>query len=172
MRIQEMTEDGCREVLGGRNVARLACALDNQPYVVPIRVDLEGQYLYGYATLGQKIEWMRRNPLVCVEVDELTAHGDWVSVIVIGHYEELPHALEYEDSRRTAERLFQRHAMWWEPASIPLVDHEQRLPIVFRIRMDQVTGRRAADAATAGRPRQPTRPRGLVALARRLMGRP
>ena len=98
MRIHEMTDEECREVLTGKNVARLACALNNQPYVVPIRLDLEGQFLYGYATLGQKIEWMRQNPLVCVEVDEVTASGDWVNVIVIGHYEELPHLLEYEDS--------------------------------------------------------------------------
>ena len=173
MRIQEMTEEECRELLAGRNVARLACALNNQPYVVPIRVHLEGQYLYGYATLGQKIEWMRQNPLVCVEVDELTAHDDWVSVIVSGHYEELPHAPEYEDSRRTAERLFQRHAMWWEPAAVPLVHHEQSMPVVFRIRMDQVTGRRAASGAVIGeRPPPPSRPRGLAAIARRMMRRP
>ena len=152
MLIQEMTEEQCREVLAGENVARLACALNNQPYVVPIRVDLEGQFLYVYATLGQKIEWMRQNPLVCVEIDERNAHGDWVSVIVFGRYEELPHAPEYEDSRRTAERLFQRHAMWWEPAAVPLAHHEQRMPVVFRIRIDQVTGRRAAQNDAKMRP--------------------
>jgi nitroimidazol reductase NimA-like FMN-containing flavoprotein (pyridoxamine 5'-phosphate oxidase superfamily) len=144
MVIHEMTEQECREVLAGSTVARLACARNNQPYIVPLHVDLGGEFLYGYATLGQKIDWMRQNPLVCVEVDELRAHGDWVSVIVIGQYEELPLAPEYVDSRRTAERLFQRHPMWWEPAAVPLAHHEQRMPIVFRIRIDRVTGRRAA----------------------------
>jgi uncharacterized protein len=174
MFIQELTEAECREVLAGKNVARLACALNNQPYVVPTRVDLEGEFLYGYATLGQKIEWMRQNPLVCLEVDELTAHGDWVSVIVIGRYEELPHIPAYEDSRRTAERLFQRHPMWWEPAAVPLADHEQRMPIVFRIRMDRITGRRAASGAGGGgrrpNPPQSSRLRGLAEIVRRLIG--
>ena len=144
MLIQEMTEQECRAMLSLRHVARLACARSNQPYIVPIHVDLDGEFLYGFATLGQKIEWMRLNPLVCLEIDELMTDGHWISVVVIGHYEELPHTPEYEGPRRVAERLFQRHPAWWEPASIPLAAHEQRTPIVFRIRIGRVTGRRAA----------------------------
>ncbi len=33
---------------------------------------------------------MRANPLVCVEVDEIAAHDQWVSVIAFGRFEELP----------------------------------------------------------------------------------
>ena len=102
MVIQEMTERECRAMLAGTNVARLACARNNQPYIVPIHVDLDGEFLYGYATLGQKIEWMRQNPLVCLEIDELITHGQWASVVVFGHYEELPHTPEYEGSRRSS----------------------------------------------------------------------
>jgi uncharacterized protein len=141
MVIREMTEQECRAMLVETHVARLACARDNQPYVVPIHVDFDGASLYGYATLGQKIEWMRQNPLVCLEIDELRSHGLWASVVVFGHYEELPDT--HESSRRIAERLFQRHPAWWEPASVPLAGHERRTPIVFRIRVDRVSGRRA-----------------------------
>ena len=144
MTIQEMTDQECRAMLGATTVARLACARNNQPYIVPIHVDLDGEFLYGYATLGQKIEWMRQNPLVCLEVDELTTHGQWASVIVFGHYEELPHTPEHEASRTVAERLFQRHRVWWEPASVPLAAQGQRTRIVFRIRIGRVTGRRAS----------------------------
>lgn len=176
MVIQEMTEQECRAMLAGTNVARLACARDNQPYIVPIHVDLDGEFLYGYTTLGQKIEWMRQNPLVCLEIDEVITHGHWASVVVFGHYEELPHAPEYEGSREVAECLFGRHPMWWEPASVPLAAHEQRTPIVFRIRIDRVTGRRAApdtvktvhvleNASEARRPRR------LAQVLRRVVGR-
>jgi len=144
-----MTERECRARLAGTNVARLACARNNQPYVVPIHVDLDGDYFYGYATLGQKIEWMRQNPLVCVEIDELRAHGQWASVVVFGHYEELPNTPRYEGPRRVAERLFQRHPMWWEPASVPIDRRERRPSIVFRIRISTMTGRRAGPEATA-----------------------
>ena len=143
MIIREMTEHECRAMLARTTVARLACARDNQPYIVPIHVDLDGEFLYGYATLGQKIEWMRQNPRVSLEIDELLADGQWASVVVFGRYEELPHVPEYEDSRRVAERLFQRRPMWWEPASVPVAAHELRPPIVFRIRIGRMTGRRA-----------------------------
>jgi hypothetical protein len=144
MVIQEMTEQECRAMLAGTNIARLACAHDNQPYIIPIHVDLDGEFLYCYATLGQKIEWMRQNPLVCLEVDEVRTHGQWASLVAFGHYEELPRTPEYEGPRSVAERLFERHPVWWEPASVPLTDHEQRARIVFRIRLGRVTGRRSA----------------------------
>jgi uncharacterized protein len=51
-----------------------------------------GEFLYGYATLGQKMEWMRQNPRVC-QIDEIITQAHWASVVVFGHYEELtPHA--------------------------------------------------------------------------------
>ena len=141
MDIQEMTAPQCRAMLGRARVVRLACSRDNQPYIVPIHVDLEDDFLYGYATLGQKIEWMRQNGLVCVELDELTSQGAWASVVVFGRYEELPRTPEYERARSVAERLFQQHPSWWEPAAVPLAEHPQRPPIVFRIRIDRMTGR-------------------------------
>ena len=176
MVIQEMTDQECRAALARTNLARLACARNNQPYIVPIHVDLEGDYLYGYSTLGQKIEWMRQNPLVCLESDELTTHGQWVTVVVFGYYEELPNTPEYAGSRGVAERLFQRHPVWWEPASVPLAGHEQRTRIVFRIRIGRLTGRRAAPApanTAHGRRNAPeARPRRwLTRVLRRVVGR-
>ena len=69
---------------------RLACAHQNQPYIVPIYFAYEPDHLYGFATLGRKVEWMRSNPLVCVQVDDVISHFRWSSVIVLGRYEELP----------------------------------------------------------------------------------
>ena len=100
MLIEEMTAQECWTMLARNNLARLACARDNQPYVVPVRVDLDGEFLYGYATLGRKIEWMRTNPLVCLECEELTTDRVWASLIVFGHYEELPDLPENENARR------------------------------------------------------------------------
>jgi len=34
--------------------------------------------------------------------------------------------------------------MWWLPVSVPLAGHEPRTPIVFRIRIDRMTGRRGS----------------------------
>jgi uncharacterized protein len=143
MVIHEMTAAECRVMLATTDVMRLACARNNQPYIVPVHVDLDGEFLYGYATYGQKVEWMRDNPLVCLESDALASDGEWTSIVVFGVYDELPATLKYEAVRSRAERLFQRHPAWWEPASVPLASQDRRAPIVFRIRINQVTGRRA-----------------------------
>ena len=157
MVIQEMTEQECRAMLAGTNVARLACARNNQPYIVPIHVDLDREFLYSFATQGLKIDWMRQNPLVCLEIDELSPQTHWASVVVFGRYEELPHQPEYEDLRRVAQQLFERHPMWWQPASVPLAGHEQRAPVAFRIRIDRLTGRRGSnDAGKAGLEKNPS----------------
>jgi nitroimidazol reductase NimA-like FMN-containing flavoprotein (pyridoxamine 5'-phosphate oxidase superfamily) len=172
MLIQAMTNDECWAMLARNNIARLACARNNQPYIVPLRIDLDGQFMYGYTTLGRKIEWMRTNPLVCLEYEELTSDRVWTTLIVSGHYEELPDKPENEDARRIADRLFQRHIMWWEPATVPVDGHERRPPIVFRIHIDSFTGRRTmCEPGPPERERHPTEPgrsRWLTQMWRRL----
>jgi nitroimidazol reductase NimA-like FMN-containing flavoprotein (pyridoxamine 5'-phosphate oxidase superfamily) len=144
--IHEMTDEECRSALQNASVGRLACARDNQPYVVPINFAFDGTYLYGFTTLGQKIEWMRSNPLVCLEVDELISHNQWMSIVVFGRYEELPDKPEYQKARIHAHALLQQHAMWWEPAYISQEHRDQPhslTPIFYRIYIDRMTGHRA-----------------------------
>lgn len=172
MVIYEMTEQECHEQLARASIAHLACAGNNQPYVVPTHVDFHRGYLYGFATEGRKIELMRGNPLVCLEVDELLSQSRWASVLVFGHYEELPPVPEYEDLRRVAEELFQKHPMWWQPASIPLPGHDQRPSIVYRIRIDRMTGRRSDEPVKTPPireiPPEVVRPGWLTRILRRL----
>src|SRR5688500_16233879 len=91
MLIHDMTVAECHEVLGRTRLGRLACALDDQPYIVPIffYFDITDPYLYSFSTVGQKIEWMRGNPKVCVEVDEISDQFHWTTVVLFGLYEEL-----------------------------------------------------------------------------------
>ena len=127
-------------------LGRLACAQDNQPYIVPINFAFDGAYIYGFTTLGQKIEWTRSNPLVCFEVDEVVSHNEWMSIVVFGRYEELPDKPEYEKQRIRAHTCLQKRAMWWEPAYVSQEHREQPhslTPIFFRIHVEKMTGHRA-----------------------------
>jgi nitroimidazol reductase NimA-like FMN-containing flavoprotein (pyridoxamine 5'-phosphate oxidase superfamily) len=143
MLIEPLTDRECRELLARTNVARLACARNDQPYIVPIHVDYYDRALYGFSMLGQKIDWMRANPLVSVEVDELTMRHSWESVVIQGQYDELMDVPENVSARSVAERLFQRHPAWWEPATVPLAGRDARPPVLFRILINHMTGRRA-----------------------------
>ena len=152
MLIHEMTEDECRTALERVGFGRLACARDNQPYVLPIYFSYDGTHLYGFSTpeqiygfstLGQKIEWMRSNPLVCLEIDERTTHHQWMSVVVSGRYEELPDTPDFECARAEAWEVLHKRAMWWEPAYVATEHREQFAPIFYRIHIKEMTGRRA-----------------------------
>ena len=146
MVILELTRKECIDVLIRLSVGRLGCAHDNQPYIVPFDFAYHDAHLYSVAALGQKIAWMRENPLVCVEADEIVDHSHWTSVVVQGRYEELPDTPEWSADRATAYTLLHRRATWWEPACVGqsnLGVVEQVVPVYYRIHIERVTGRRA-----------------------------
>jgi uncharacterized protein len=92
MLITELTINECRAILKGTNLGRLSCVRYSQPYTVPIYFDFSDDYPYSFATLGKKIQWMRTNPRVCVEVDDILDQFNWTTVVVEGRYEELTSA--------------------------------------------------------------------------------
>jgi len=145
--IQELTRQASLDLLARTRLGRLACAEGAQPYVVPIYFASHHDYLYSFSTLGQKIEWMRANPLVCIEVDEVVSAQEWVSLIVFGRYEELPDLPEWQSSRAFAHQLLKQYAAWWEPAYVQtILLHGARRPLVpifYRIHVRQMTGHRA-----------------------------
>jgi uncharacterized protein len=147
MLIHELTGDECRIALEQADFGRLACVRDDQPYIVPIYFSYDDKHLYGVTTLGQKIEWMRSNPLVCVEIDERKNHYQWMSVLVFGRYEELPDTPEYRDARTHALEVLQKREMWWHTACVASEKREQSAPIFYRIHIEQMTGHRATPDA-------------------------
>ncbi len=145
MLIQELTRQESLEVLARTHLGRLACARGMQPYVVPIHFAYQNHWLYSFSVLGQKIDWMRANPLVCVEADQMRREL-WATVVVFGRYEELCDTPEFQDERAFAFNLLQHRAMWWEhggakkaPGGTPAT-----VPVFYRIKIEQITGRCAA----------------------------
>ena len=146
MLIQELTRQASLDLLARTRLGRLACAQGTQPYVVPFYFAYHDGYLYSFTTVGQKIEWMRANPLVCVEADEVVSPQQWVSVVVFGRYEELPKTPEWQLEREFAWKLLQQYAMWWEPGYVKTNLHGTERPLVpifYRIYVDRITGHRA-----------------------------
>jgi nitroimidazol reductase NimA-like FMN-containing flavoprotein (pyridoxamine 5'-phosphate oxidase superfamily) len=153
--IAELTRQESVDLLTRTRLGRLACVHGSQPYVVPIYFAYHNECLYSFSTVGQKIEYMRANPLVCVEVDEVVGPQHWVTVLVFGHYEELPDTPEWARVRTLAHTLLKQHAVWWEPAyAKTIIRGTQRalVPVFYRIHCQRVTGHRAVlePAATVG----------------------
>ena len=164
MLIREMTEDECRRTLPQVTLGRLACAQDGQPYVVPVYLAIHSNYLYGFSSLGTKIECMRANPSVCVEIEDVKSVEEWTTLIVFGTYEELPDTRQYETTRSLAHELLRKRAMWWQPGCVAVANTEQAktfTPVFYRIRIDRITGHRAAPEPLP-RCSPPARQRGLL----------
>jgi nitroimidazol reductase NimA-like FMN-containing flavoprotein (pyridoxamine 5'-phosphate oxidase superfamily) len=153
MFIQQMSQEECFKFLARARLGRLACAKDNQPYIVPIyfaldRSALDDVCLYGFTTLGQKTEWMRANPQLCVEVDDVKGRERWESLVIFGTYEELADTGEQAPNHRRAVELLQEHAVWWQPGVATFAAKAQRdgpkpfVPIFYRIKVHEVTGHR------------------------------
>ena len=147
MLIQELSRDQCVEMLKRVTLGRLACVQDGQPYIVPVSFNLDDEYIYGFATVGQKIRWMRANPLVCLEVEEIVDRRHWTTVLAFGVYEELSDAAEHATARQRAQELFATRDRWWEPATGKTRSGEPHAGVLYRIRVNRLTGRRAAPPA-------------------------
>jgi nitroimidazol reductase NimA-like FMN-containing flavoprotein (pyridoxamine 5'-phosphate oxidase superfamily) len=144
MIVQTLSIPECTTLLEKNRLARLACAKDGQPYLVPIYYAYAQRYLYAFSMPGKKIDWMRENPLVSVQVDEQGKGREWKSVVVDGRYEELPDQIGNKVDRDHAWSILSRHANWWEPgalkpATLAVSDHSPH--VFFRIAVEQLSGR-------------------------------
>jgi nitroimidazol reductase NimA-like FMN-containing flavoprotein (pyridoxamine 5'-phosphate oxidase superfamily) len=149
MRITAISLQECSELLKRVSIGRLACSLDNQPYVVPVAFSYEPEWIYIFSTLGKKIKWMRQNPKVCLQADEIGNRSNWLSVVVTGTYVELREPQYIAEREHAMEQLAQ-YSEWWRN---PLVERREQTsdlsiePVFFRIDIGSMTGLRGIPEA-------------------------
>jgi nitroimidazol reductase NimA-like FMN-containing flavoprotein (pyridoxamine 5'-phosphate oxidase superfamily) len=151
--IQDMTREMSIYLLKSTQVGCIGCAHGSQPYVTPFSFAYHEDFIYSFATVGKKIEWMRANPLVCVEVENIVSREEWQTVVIFGRYQELPRTPEFLNARVVAHELLARTAVWWEPGYVKTVHQgleRQFEPVHFRILIDEISGHQGiADAPLA-----------------------
>ncbi|MER8822973.1 pyridoxamine 5'-phosphate oxidase family protein [Mesorhizobium sp. M0991] len=148
MLIRTLSALECTKLLTANRIGHLASAKDGHPYVVPFYYAHADNHLYAFSMPGKKVDWMRANPLVCVQVDERGQGRAWRSVIVDGVYEELPDRIGYKVQRDHAWSVLSKHIDWWEPGALkpvtpPVSDSTPH--VFFRIIIKQASGREAKE---------------------------
>lgn len=146
MHIEELTRTASIGFLASKRLGHLACANQGQPYITPCYFAYHDQWIYSFSTAGQKIDWLRANPLACLEVDEITSFEEWTSVIVFGRYEELTKAVEGGAARELAHKLLHQRQFWWEPGYARTISHgtpRPLEPLYHRFSIDEISGHRA-----------------------------
>ena len=96
--MNDLTPEQCRQLLTDAMVGHMAVISDGEPYVSPISYAVIDGSLGLRTGAGRRIEALRENPRVCVEVSNVDAQrGSWESVIVWGD------AHIVDDDRRAQE---------------------------------------------------------------------
>lgn len=134
-------------LLHNQVIARLAVVDGERPYVVPISYGYDGEYVYGFAKEGLKMDLMRKNPNVCLEVENTQNIANWQTVVAWGKFEELMpgpvrnHALDVLNKRILP--VINSETMRLSPLW-PFVTEEDTKKLegtAFRIKLEEKTGR-------------------------------
>lgn len=119
----------------------LGCHAKDEMYVVPITYIYNEGYLYCHSKPGRKIEIMRKNPEICIQVEDVTDFYHWKSVIAWGRFEELA-----GDEAALAMRLMIKtigeteHAKRVSSLEVDM-EAEMESRILFRMKVDKSTAR-------------------------------
>lgn len=140
-RLKALTPREIDEVLDHGSHAHLGCHYWRETYVVPLTYVRNEDFIYSHTLAGKKIEMMRANPQVCVQIEEIESLFKWRSVILWGRFEEL----EGLDAASGMRLLIKKVAdLERERGLTPLEVELSAIlskAILFRIRIEKATGR-------------------------------
>ena len=137
--IKDLKETDALGILANNHFAHLACHVKDDIYLVPISYVFEDGYIYSHSQNGKKIQMMRKNPRVCVQVEEVDDFFRWKSVIAWGEYEELK-----DQQAESAMRNLVRSLAAGEPRRSDLeIYFESQLEssVIYRIKVSRISGR-------------------------------
>ena len=143
--IGTLTNEQIVHVLQSSLIGRIGCFDETGVYVVPVAYAFHDKSIYAHSREGLKIQIMRKNPQVCVEVDSIESMANWRCVIVHGKFKELKgeayakgfkilkdRLMPYLLSETMRPRGFDQTTKGIEKA---------RKPIVYQIEITRMTGR-------------------------------
>lgn len=135
--ISRLTAEQSYALLRGGRVLHLGVVESGEPYVVPVNYVFDGEYVYLHSLPGRKVDAMRCDPRVCIEVEEVQDDFCWKSVVAFGRAEELTGA----DARAQALSLLLALFPHLTPVESFMADDAGApAPLAFRIRLERVTG--------------------------------
>jgi uncharacterized protein len=135
--MRALEENESRSLLSAGRLGRLGCIDEGEPYVVPINYIFEDDSIYSHSLFGRKIKALRAHRRACVQVDEIENDLLWRSVVAFGDFEEIGVPSE----RKTIlTKLLLRFPMLTPVESVIAQDAAPHYSIVFRIRVDRITG--------------------------------
>ena len=132
-----LSEEAAFALIRAGKIGRLGCVDSGEPYVVPINYVVEDGSIYSHSLPGRKIDAMRTHPRVCLQVDQIADDFHWRSAIAFGDFEEIRVP---SDRRSILSKLLARFPSLTPVESVMARDASAPDSVVFRIRIDRITG--------------------------------
>ena len=141
LRVEDMPPVEMHHLLQTANFGHLGCAQNGRPYVVPMHYAYDGKELYFFTTEGMKRQFMKDNPRVCLQVEEVSDSSHWRSAMVIGRAERLTNPEEME---RAMQLITERNPSLTPAISATQIDTWGRgVDIaIYRIKPEIIDGRK------------------------------
>jgi len=135
MSIGKLGKTDALAILREGTLGRLGCIAADWPYVVPVNYYFDGENIYIHTLPGKKLDALRANPRVCLQVDEIKDSYNWRSVIAYGTFEEV----SSEETRENVLTKLYSKLPHMTPVESMLVKGMTGT-IVFRVKVEEVTG--------------------------------
>lgn len=142
--IRALTREECDALLDRNRVGRIAFTFRDRVDIEPVHYVSAKGWLHGRTSPGTKLATLRHHPWVAFEVDEIEGLYDWRSVVVHGAVH-LPDA-EGSPTDREAYESTLGLIRQLVPFALEQGDPTPERQVLFRIHVDEVTGRAATTA--------------------------
>lgn len=140
--MREMSKQEAERMLSSALVGRLGLCAGDEPYVVPLAFCyMDGKIYTHGAKTGKRVDYVKRNPRVCFEVDEYDPDGFWRSVIVFGDGR-LSDGTEMK--LKALRGLAQKYSGNTKAEKLRRDSVEEMDLYICEIEVDQITGRKSA----------------------------
>jgi uncharacterized protein len=154
--VQEMGNKQIEELIRRVQYGHLACTDGSRPYLVPIHFAYDPPYIYVYTTEGKKTEIIRRNPSVCLQLEDVRDKTNWSSVIIDGEAEELTDDAEREKALKAIARA---NPTLTPAVSIHWMDNwvRENIEVIYRITPVEKSGRASVPRSDSQTPFVPSK---------------
>lgn len=131
--VEYLSKDDSESLLTENALGHLGCYDGFNSYVFPTNYVYDGKDIYCLSMVGAKVNIMRQNKRVCLQVDAVNDFDNWKSVMVHGDYSELADERErYYAIKKFNESLL--HVKMSEGGKNTKL-------IIYKISVDEITGR-------------------------------
>ena len=146
--VEELREDEIRGLLSRLHYGHLAVADDDVPYVVPVHFAYDNGEIIVYTTDGKKSVIINKNPLVCLQAEEVIDNEHWESVIVNGKAIRLTEDIEIANALKLITSI---NPTLTPAISVHWLDNwvKENIPVIYHIAPERSSGLRAASRTDA-----------------------